>query len=346
MATKKKKASRTGRARRRARPGGRGRRVLLFLLLLFVLGGLAGSVWLLKGDKPEIPIPSGVALSVGTRGSGNGALDSPRGIAIGPEGDVFVADLSNGRIVVFGKDGAFKRNLGRAGAEAGKAKAGEFNEPSGVAVAPDGSLWVADAWNGRVQHLSGDGKPLGEYGGSKYSFYSPRNVAVDRAGNVYVADTGNSMVKIIDGGGRIIRQLGGRGSGNGQFNEVFGLALNAAGEIFAADPGNRKIHKFSPLPAAEFVKAVKVPGWQVNPPFWPHLACDAQGFVYAVDSGGRRIWVYDSDLKYRGTLGGPAGELFATPLGLAFAPDGALWVSDVAANRLIKLAPFSVPALQ
>jgi sugar lactone lactonase YvrE len=318
---------------------------MLLLLLLLIGGGAA--LFILKGSKPEVPISGSVALSVGVRGAGPGGLDSPRGIAVGPKGDVYVADLANARIAVFGADGAFKRNIGKLGPEPGKAKPGEFNEPSGVAVDGQGDVYVADAWNGRVQKLSPDGKPLSEYGGGRYSFYSPRNVSVDKAGNLYVADTGNSAVKVISPDGKLAKILGGRGSGGGQFNEVFGVAINSRGEVFVADPGNKKLHKFSALPAGDFVKAVKVPGWQSSAPFWPHVACDAQDFVYAVDPGNRKIWVYDSDLNYRGTLGGPqAGELFASPLGLAFGPDNALWVSDVANNKVLKLAPFSVPAAQ
>lgn len=345
MATKKKKKPVT-KKRGRARKGGRGRRFLMMLMLLILIGGAGAAFYALKGAKPEVPVAASVALSTGTHGAGQGALDSPRGISVAPNGDVYVADLSNGRISVFGSDGAYKRSFGKLGPEPGKGKAGEFNEPSGVAVGPDGTVYVADAWNGRIQKLSPEGKPLGEYGGGRYSFYSPRNVTVDRMGNVYVADTGNSMVKVISPEGKIIKTLGGKGSGNGQFNEVFGVAVDSHGEIFVADPGNRKVHKFSALPAGEFVKSVKVPGWQTASPFWPHLACDAQDNVYAVDPGNRKIWIYDSQLNYRGTLGGPAGELFASPLGIAFAPDGALWVSDVANNKLIKLAPFSVPAAQ
>ncbi len=341
MATKKKLKPK----KRSARKPGRGRRFLMLLVLLLLLGGGAAAVLLLKGPKPEVPVAASVALSAGIRGAGPGALDSPRGLGVAPNGDVYVADLSNGRIAVFGADGNFKRNFGKLGPEPGKGKPGEFNEPSGVAVGPDGSVYVADSWNGRIQKFSPEGKPLGEYGGARYSFYSPRNVGTDRSGNIYVADTGNSMVKVIAPDGKIIKTLGGKGSGGGQFNEVFGVAVNGKGEVFVADPGNKKIHKFSALPAGEFVSAVKVPGWQTAAPFWPHLACDAQDLVYAVDPGNRKIWVYDSELQYRGTLGGgQGGELFASPLGLGFAQDGSLWVSDVANNRLLKLGPFSVPA--
>jgi DNA-binding beta-propeller fold protein YncE len=342
VAVKKKKTK-----KKASRKGGRGRRVLMLLMLILLLAGGGAVAYILKGQKAEVPIQAGVALAAGMRGAGPGGLDSPRGISVAPDGKVYVADLSNARIAVFGKDGAFIRNFGKAGAEPGKAKEGEFNEPSGVAVGPDGSVYVADAWNGRIQKLSADGKPITEFGGGRYSFYSPRNVFVDKAGNIYVADTGNSTVKVIAPDGKLIKALGGRGSGGGQFNEVFGVAVNSKGEVFICDAGNKKVHKFSALPAGEFVKAVKVPGWQSASPFWPHVACDAQDNVYVVDPGNRKIWVYNSDLAYEGTLGGPqAGELFASPLGIAFGPDNALWVGDVANNKVLKLAPFTVPAAQ
>jgi hypothetical protein len=344
MATKKKVKPKAKPKARGRRGKGRGRRFALLLLLVLLVVGAVLGVLMMKGPKPEVQINAGIALTAGLKGQGPGALDSPRGLAIAPNGDLFVADLGNARVSVFGPDGAFKTAFGKLGPEPGKGKPGEFNEPSGVAVGPDGTVYVADAWNGRIQRLSSDGKYLGEWGGNRYSFYSPRNVTVDRNGVAYVADTGNSKVKAISADGKIVKEFGAAGSGDGQFREVFGVAVNSRGEVFAADPGNKKVHKFKGLPAGDFVKAVKIPGWQVNGPFWPHLACDAQDNLYVVDSGNRKVWVYDSELNYRGTLGGEKGELFASPLGVAAAADGSLWVSDVANNKLLKVGAFSVPA--
>jgi DNA-binding beta-propeller fold protein YncE len=315
-------------------------------MMLGVLGVLAAGVAalvLMNRQQAELPVQAALALAAGSRGAAPGSLDSPRGLGVAPNGDVYVSDLSNGRISVFGADGKFKSVFGHLGAEPGKGKPGEFNEPSSVAVGPDGTVFVADSWNGRIQKFDAKGKFQGEYGGARYSFYSPRNVAVDKQGNIYVADTGNSAVKVIDPSGKVIKTLGGRGSGGGKFNEVFGVAVNSRGEVFVADPGNKRIHKFNAN--GDFVKDRKVPGWQTAAPFWPMLAVDGQDLVWAVDGGNRKLWVYDSELKYRGTLGGPQGpELFSSPLGLGFASDGSLWVSDVAANKLLKLNPPVVPA--
>lgn len=343
MAVKKKKKAKSA-PRRRGRAGGRGRRVVLVLaaLLLLAAGGLG--LYLLNRAPAETPIAASVAQTVlGAKGS-PGAMDSPRGMAVAPDGDLYVADLGNSRIAVYGPDGDYKFAFGTKG-PGGAERPGQFNEPSSVAVGPDGSVYVADAWNHRVQKFSPKGRPEAQFGGGRYSFYSPRTVAVDPAGNLYVGDTGNSAVKVIDPSGRLIKTLGGIGRGaGGDSQEVFGVAVNAKGEIFVADHGNHRIHKFAPLPDGSWIKDRKVPGWDESDPFWPQLAVDRDGMVYAGDSGAGKVWVYDSDLNYRGTLDGRQWiPPLQSPEGLAFDAAGALWVVDMAADRLLKLARFAVP---
>lgn len=339
-----------GRRSRARRSGhGRGRRVALGLLFFAVLAVSAAGLYLFNRAPAEVPVASAVAQAVGgPHAAAPAGLDSPRGLAEAPDGDLYVADLGHSRVAVFGPDGAFKFAFGTKGPAGGADKPGEFNEPSGVAVGPDGLVYVADAWNGRVQRFSPKGKPLGEYGGSRYSFYSPRCVAVDAQGNLYVGDTGNSAVKVIDPTGRLLKSLGGVGGGSGGFSrEVFGIAVDAKGEIFVADHGNHRIHKFGPLPDCAWIKDRKVPGWEESDPFWPELAVDRQGLVYAGDSGNGKIWVYDPDLNYLGTLQGRSWAApLSAPVGLAFDAQGALWVADMASDRMLKLAPFTVPPPQ
>jgi tripartite motif-containing protein 71 len=335
-AKKKKKAP------RRAAKSRRG--LWAFLILAALAAGGAAAALLMKGET-EQAIAAQPQLSAGRKGSGAGELESPRGLAVAPDGDVLVADMMNNRVQRFGADGQYKGQIGRPTAVKGKAKPGELEEPSGVAVDGEGNVYVADTWNGRIQKFDAKGKVLSEVGGARYSFYSPRNVAVDRAGNLYVADTGNSQVKVIDPQGRLIKAVGGKGSGGGTFNEVFGVAVNSKGELFVADPGNKRLHKFGPGPDFPFIKEKKVAGWQLNPPVWPHLAVDAQDRILAVDGPGKKLWAYDSDLNYLGTVGSPNGmEGVGNPLGLAVAADGSVWLSDSAANKLLKLAPLNIPA--
>jgi tripartite motif-containing protein 71 len=335
---KKKKSS-----RRSSRKGSR-RGLWAFLTVLVVVGALVGAFMALKGES-ERAIAVSMAGTAGHKGSGAGEMETPSGLAIAPNGDIVVADRVNNRVLRFGSDGQFKSAFGKPTAIKGKAKAGELEEPSGVAVDSDNNVYVADAWNGRIQKFDPKGKPVSEIGGLRYSFYSPRNVAVDKAGNIYVADTGNSAVKVVDSSGRLIKVIGSKGSGSGMFNEVFGLAVDSRGNLYTADPGNKRITKFGPGPGYAFIKDKKVAGWQLNGPTWPHLAVDSQDHVLVVDSGGRKLWVYDSDLNYLGTAGSPNGiDGTGSPLGIAVAADGSVWLSDSGTNRLEHLGPLNIPA--
>ncbi|HXB98640.1 MAG TPA: hypothetical protein VNZ54_11350, partial [bacterium] len=153
MATKRRSKTRPKpktKARRGGRAGsGRGRRALTLLAVLLFLGGVVGAAWLLTRQQAEIPVRTTLLSSAGGAGLAPGALNSPRGLGVAPDGDVYVADLGNGRVSVYGDDGAFKFVFGKLGPEPGKAKEGQFNEPSGLAVGPDGSVYVADTWNQR-----------------------------------------------------------------------------------------------------------------------------------------------------------------------------------------------------
>lgn len=333
---KKKKSARGGRKHSR-------RGLWAFLILIALVIAAAAAFMGLKGEG-EKPLPSQIAGVAGHKGSGAGEMESPRGVAVGKNGDVYVADMMNNRVLHFDANGQFKSVIGRPTAIKGKGKPGELEEPSGVAVDAQDNVYVADTWNGRIQKFDAKGKPVAEYGGARYSFYSPRNVALDASGNLYVADTGNSAVKVINPDGKLIKAVGGKGSGGGLFNEVFGMAIDAKGELFVADPGNRRIHKFGPGPDYPFLKERKIPGWQLNSPVWPHIAVDGQGHLLVVDGGGRKLWAYDSELNYLGTVGAPNGmEGVGNPMGIAFAADGSVWLSDSGANKLVKLGPLSFP---
>ncbi len=331
-----KKPARKALARRgRKRSGRAGLAALAVIAVIFL--AVIGTVLALRPAK-IIPIPADIQSAFGSQGAGPGQMDQPRGLAVAPDGSVYVADLGNSRILHFAADGKALDSLGRKGD-----KPGQFNEPSGVAVDSQGRLLVADTWNGRIQVFDAQGRVQGEL--KNFSFYSPRNVAVDRGDNIYVADTGNSKVKIFSRDLQPLKELCELGGGPGRFREVFGLAVNSKGEIFAADPGNRRIHKFSPLPDPKPVAEVKVAGWQRGGPFWPQLAVDGSDRIYAVDNTNHQIWVYDSQLKYLGTLGAvPGHELFANPLGIAAVAGPALWVSDAGKSQLVKVGGLQFPA--
>ncbi|MCX6035894.1 MAG: TIGR03663 family protein, partial [Chloroflexi bacterium] len=175
-------------------------------------------------------------LIFGVNGSSDGQFNTPHGIAIAPDGTMYVADTNNNRIQHFSADGQFLNAWGSfSDNTAGVAPPGTFNQPWAVAVSPDGEfVYVADTWNHRIQKFTASGTPLTMWGTPLYDptttgsfgIWGPRGIAVDEQGRVFVADTGNKRILVYDADGIFILQIGNQGLSIGQFEEPVGLAFD------------------------------------------------------------------------------------------------------------------------
>ena len=299
----------------------------------------------------------------GEQGSGRGELQSPRGLAVGQDGSVYVADAGNHRIQVFSPEGEFVDSYGgRSLAEEESGAARGFNEPWDVAMGPDGSTYVADTWNHRVQKLDAEGRPVAAWGffgefkpddgeAGEAGFYGPRGVAVGPAlegagGNagedplVYVTDTGNKRVQVFGSDGAFAFQWGGGGAAEGYLDEPVGIAFGPGGDVYVADTWNRRIQVFDGN--GSFVRQWPIHGWDSGiPEEKPYLAVDGEGHVYVTDPGYYRVLVFDRAGEYLLSFGeyGTDEQSFALPQGIAVAPDGSIYVSDAHANRILGFAP-------
>jgi len=177
----------------------------------------------------------------GTSGNGNGQFDSPVGVAVDSNGNVYVSDEGNNRIQEFSSTGAYITQWGGSGSGNG-----QFDVPYGVAVDSSG-VYVVDSYNNRIQKFSSTGTYITQWGGSgngNGQFDVPYGIAVDSSG-VYVVDNSNSRIQKFSSTGTYITQWGSNGSGNGQFNDVIGVATDSSGYVYVADSGHDLIQKFS-----------------------------------------------------------------------------------------------------
>ena len=339
MAKKKKskpvKKGKASKAKKRKGKKGGSLGVLIAAVVIIALFVVVSQV---KRGEPVKYIKATKTAEWGVKGAKDGELDSPRGVGVSKDGYVYVADMNNSRIVKFDREGKFVSNWGIKGN-----KAGQFNEPSGLFVSPVGDIFVADAWNGRIQRFDANGKYITEIGGQKASFYSPRAVGVSKNGIVYVADTGTSRVHRFDvEGNRLGNPVGGQGKGIDKFSEVFGIAFDSKGKVYAADPGNRRVVVLTSDLRAE--SEIKIKGWNEGYPLWPMLAIDSNDILYAVSSGTQDIWIYDlkeKKPKYKGTIKNDAKDkpLFSSPLGIAVDAENSVYVTDLAQNKVVKFRP-------
>ncbi len=134
----------------------------------------------------------------GTGGTEQGQFARIRGMTLGPDKHLYVADACNHRIQVFTTDGEFVRTFGTPGD-----KLGEFSYPYDVAIAPGRTpyLYVVEFGNCRVQKLTLDGKSIGTWGTAGRApgqLSSPWALAVDSRGRIHIADSENDRVQRID----------------------------------------------------------------------------------------------------------------------------------------------------
>jgi uncharacterized protein (TIGR03663 family) len=297
-----------------------------------------------------------VSILGGRQGSGEGMMDNPRNVAIGPDGSIYVADSGNHRIQKYSADGQLlttwghmcKMLEGLQGCQSPDG-AGGFYDPWGIAVDGDGFVYVADTWNHRIQKFTADGEFVtmwGTYGvadsavGGQGMFWGPRAVAVDADGLVYVSDTGNKRIQAFTSDGAFVTQWGGKGTLDGKLDEPVGIAIAPDGRAFVADTWNQRIQVFDAQ--HYFLSAWAVDSWYgqslVNKPY---LALDARGRVYATDPEMYRVLVFDENGQFLTSLGqyGNDDQSFMLPTGIAIDAQGYIWIADTTNHRVMKFPP-------
>ena len=119
-----------------------------------------------------------------------------------------------------------------------------FASPLGLAITSDGSIYVADSFNDRIQQFTGQGgfiRKWGRQGLEEGQFLSPDDVVVALDGSVYVVESGNSRIQQFNAEGDFIRTWGSFGSGDGQFESPQGIAVAPDDSIYVADTSNYRI---------------------------------------------------------------------------------------------------------
>lgn len=228
-----------------------------------------------------------------------GKLLKPIGIAISNQGEIYVADITARRIVVYDQEGHYLRTLGsdellrrpsgvaispdgtrvyvvdvggldnedhhvqvldtQSGAllqtiGTRGSEDGQFNLPLQAATGPDGTLYVVDGGNFRVEAFDPTGRFLfafGEPGRFPGQFARPKGIATDPDGNIYVVDTAFGNVQIFNNRGQLLMFIGNRDRAGkpGKFFLPAGVAVGADRRIYMVDQYFRKVEVFKPLPA-------------------------------------------------------------------------------------------------
>ena len=182
-------------------------------------------------------------VAVWGRDPGGVRFESPNGITIDAEGNVYVTEFRGGHVRKFSPDGELLLEVAGAGAEPGR-----LANPIGVAVDAEGTIYVSEAGVSRVSRFAPDGTFVslwGSSGSDPGQFRSAMGIAVSAAFEVFVADFGNHRVQVFDREGTLLRSWGGFGSEPGQFNNPIGLQLGPAGDVWVVDSANERVQVFT-----------------------------------------------------------------------------------------------------
>ena len=203
------------------------------------------------------------------------------GLAVGPGGDLWVADTHYQRVLRYSPEGAL---LGQFGSE-GRGP-GQFIYPVGLAAAPDGTLYVSEfGGNDRIQVFTPEGKLLrgwGRYGEEPGEFKRPQGLAL--AGDrLYVADAANHRVQVFTPDGKFIGSWG-------DLRYPYSVSVDAGGNVLVAEYGRHRVSRFGPdgAPLGSAGGAGAGPG-ELNTP-WAAVAAGDRVFVS--DSGNHRVQLW------------------------------------------------------
>ena len=243
--------------------------ITLHILTVTLCGGLLAAPALAQNSAPEIKfdsVPNAIQLPNGLY------LGEVAGVATNSKGDIFVytrtghPTVTIGTMRPFAHGGSRMFQFDRTGKyvrEIGKDSYG-FMSAAQVRVDPADNIWAVDEMSNMVMKFDPEGRvamllgrkaeaefipprpPGGDGAGQPTDLFNrPTDVAWDAGGNIFVADgAGNARIAKFDKDGKFVKSWGKRGTGPGEFANVLSIAVDAQGNVYAGDGGNRRIQVF------------------------------------------------------------------------------------------------------
>ncbi|MBW7895667.1 MAG: FG-GAP repeat protein [Opitutaceae bacterium] len=253
----------------------------------------------------------------------------PRGLAIGPDGSIYVADSGNHVIRMVTPTGqvtTLAGTAGLAGTADGQGATARFNTPHDVAVAADGNLYVTDGGNHTIRKITPEGvvtTVAGQPGAAgsadgvadQAGFFYPTGIVVAESGLIYVVDGSNHTIRKITASGQVATLAGlpmnpGSVDGTGvaaRFRYPTKLAMDPLGNLLVLDTQNHTIRKVDAAGAVVTIGgtagesgAVDGLGMQARFAYPSGLTTDAAGHLYVAQLGSPRIakgWLNTTPLQ-------------------------------------------------
>ncbi|MCQ8119474.1 NHL domain-containing protein [Methylomonas rosea] len=330
-----------------------------------VLGAIATSVMTTVAGNGEEAFngDGGPAISA--------SLRNPYDVAVDVEGYLYISDLASSRIRRVSPAGIITTIAGNGtsgvSGDGGPATQAAIGNVRGIALGPDGSLYFCDTYTGyRVRRVGPDGiittvagngqrASTGDGGpATQAALAAPQGIAVGNDGSVYISETAGDRIRRVSPNG-IITTVAGNGtsdySGDGgpatkaSLDYPSDIALGTDGSLYIMDAGNYRIRKVG-LDGI----ITTVAGDGITELSSENIELDSKNNVYFTDQSvgklrkvnqigvitdvaGNGEWGFNGD-------GGPATQTaLSYPMGIAFGPDGDIYISDLYNQRIRRVSP-------
>lgn len=270
------------------------------------------------------PPPGSGALLSGVVRPVVAGLNQPKGIAVGLDNRLYVADTGNKRVLILQPDGTSVGEL--HGPE-------PFSEPFDIAVGPDGQVYVLDAAAERVRIFAADDSYLGDLPTEPSLVSRSRGIHVDQENRIWIAHTPGAEVVAFDRSGQELMKIP---VWPGEDSQPIDVAVGLDGSIFVTDAGLHKVVRFD-------ASGRRLLAWDIplaNSIDSSHLAVDGAGYLYLSKPEPFLI----SQLQPSGEpvgdwLAMPAGAPPAKPVGIAVDSSGRVWYVDTVGGMVYVIEP-------
>lgn len=255
-------------------------------------------------------------------------LDRPQGGTVDEAGRILVTDIGRASVFVFdekhGRLSVWDKATGVTG----------FITPTGIAVGPEGQVFVADAELALVARLDRNGTTLEPIG--KGQLLRPTGLAYEpKTKRLFVADTQAHQIKVFDLDGILLSTIGDHGEGPGEFNYPTHIAV-AHEKLYVSDTLNARVQVIS-TPTGRYLGSVGKRGLFLGNLVRPKgVATDSEHNIYVIESYHDYLLVYNRRGEFLlpiGGVGGGAGN-FHLPAGVWVDGRNRVFVADMLNGRV------------
>lgn len=216
-------------------------------------------------------------------------LEKPEGIAVDPQGNIFVADYTTGYIKKYDKEYNWLLTFAGYGSGPGQNFKSEF------ASIHDGKLYVPEVGNHEVDVYDMDGKFLFSFDGSKSpagKLNNPEAAKANSQGDIYVSDLKNDRMMVFDKDGKFKFTWGATGSATGEFKAPAGVGIDKDDNVYVSEIGNDRMQVFDKN--GNFITMWGSTGSGDGQFGNMHgvLVDKSTGWIYIADTANNRVQVY------------------------------------------------------